>query len=66
MKTISDINKIIDYTDNSVEEYSNCILNHLRTVYNDFSIHAMSDYANVLYGQKKMLCEVILFLENNK
>lgn len=64
--SIKDIEKCpLIICDHSVTEWKAEVLPYLQSVLDNFSTHAMSDHQSYLQGQKKMLEEIINFLEKN-
>lgn len=61
---ISDISKLdTSICDHSFEEGLQEIIGNLESVYNDYDLHSMNDGVIGLYGEKKMLDEVIQYLK---
>ena len=67
MKRLSDISKLnISITDLDFYEGLGEIIEELENVYNDYDLHCMNDGIIGLYGEKRMLEEVIKYLKRIK
>lgn len=63
-KTIKDIEKLSScITDLDFYEGLREIIENLEGVYNEYDLHSMNDSIIGLYGEKKMLGEVIKYLK---
>ena len=63
-KGINDISKLsISITDLDFYEGLNEIIQNLESVYNNYDLHSMNDGIIGLYGEKRMLGEVIKYLK---
>ena len=61
---ISDISKLdTSICDHSFEEGLQEIIDNLESVYNNYDLHCMNNGVIRLYGEKKMLGEVIQYLK---
>lgn len=64
LKGISDISKLSTLiTDTDFYEGLNEIITNLESVYNNYDLHSMNDSIIGLYGEHKMLGEVIKYLK---
>lgn len=61
---IGDISKLdVSICDHSFAEGLQEIIDNLESIYNDYDLHCMNDGVIRLYGEKKMLSEVIQYLK---